>query len=74
MNKFEIWKAELNNELAYAAQSIDRARKNVLLTAETGTADEIIAWANNMRRAEAMLSEVKAKLEVVNDIEEEMEA
>ena len=74
MNKFEIWKAALNNELAYAEQSIESARKNVLLSAENGTADEIIAWANNKKRAETMLAEVKAKLEVVNAIEEEMEA
>lgn len=60
-------------QIEYKKEDLETDRKQVIRTAERGNADEIIAWANNMKRTEEAISELMHELKVIEYFEKEAE-
>lgn len=60
-------------QIEYKKEDLEADRKQVIRTAERGNADEIIAWANNMKRTEEAISELMHELKVIEYFEKEAE-
>lgn len=59
--------------IEYTKEDLKDDRKQVIRTAEHGDADEIIAWANNMKQTEEAISELMHELKVIEYFEKEAE-
>lgn len=59
--------------IEYTKEDLEDDRKQVIRTAERGDADEIIAWANNMKQTEEAISELMHELKVIEYFEKEAE-
>lgn len=61
-------KETIENSIKWAEEDLARERAQVLKIAKNGCADEIIAWAGNMKDTEARIHALKEQLKVVEYI------
>lgn len=68
-NKIEHAKAMIEMELEMKEDALQDERKQIIRAAEHSTADEIIAWANNMKETERRIYALKEQLKVIEFLE-----
>lgn len=61
--KFAI--KNITRQIEWAEQELQEDRKQVMKVAEYSDADQIIAWAQNMKRTENRIKDLKQQLSVV---------
>ena len=69
--RVEFAKEHIERQIAWAEEELKKDRKNVIRAAENSDADSVIAWAQNMKRTEDRIHELKSQLEVVTFITNE---